>query len=67
MAALETSPPQEFDMSARNGDKSRFNRERKQKIARRKRSRELSGAKNLTAQQESKKGAATSRSRPEAE
>jgi hypothetical protein len=28
-------------MSARNGDKSRFHRERKQKIARRKRSREL--------------------------
>jgi len=28
-------------MSARNGDKSRFNRERKQKIARRKRTYEL--------------------------
>ncbi len=28
-------------MSAINGDKSRFNRERKQKIARRKRTREL--------------------------
>jgi len=28
-------------MSARNGDRSRFNRERKQKIARRKRTREL--------------------------
>jgi hypothetical protein len=28
-------------MSARNGDKSRFNRERKQKIARRKRTKEL--------------------------
>ena len=28
-------------MSARNGDKSRFNRERKQKIARRKRTHEL--------------------------
>jgi hypothetical protein len=28
-------------MSALNGDKSRFNRERKQKIARRKRTREL--------------------------
>jgi hypothetical protein len=28
-------------MSARNGDKSRFNRERKQKIARRKRTIEL--------------------------
>jgi hypothetical protein len=32
---------QEFYMSARNGDKSRFNRERKQKIARRKRTLEL--------------------------
>jgi hypothetical protein len=30
-------------MSALNGDKSRFNRERKQKIARRKRIRKLSG------------------------
>jgi len=30
-------------MSARNGDKSRFNRERKQKIARRKRNHELLG------------------------
>jgi hypothetical protein len=28
-------------MSARNGDRSRFNRERKQKIARRKRTRDL--------------------------
>ena len=28
-------------MSARNGDKSRFNRDRKQKIARRKRTHEL--------------------------
>jgi len=28
-------------MSARNGDRSRFNRERKQKIARRKRTHEL--------------------------
>jgi hypothetical protein len=28
-------------MSARNGDKSRFHRQRKQKIARRKRTREL--------------------------
>ena len=28
-------------MSARNGDKSRFNRDRKQKIARRKRNNEL--------------------------
>jgi hypothetical protein len=28
-------------MSARNGDKSRFNRDRKQKIARRKRAHEL--------------------------
>jgi hypothetical protein len=31
----------EFIMSALNGDKSRFNRLRKQKIARRKRTREL--------------------------
>ena len=31
---------QESIMSARNGDRSRFNRERKQKIARRKRTRE---------------------------
>ena len=30
-------------MSARNGDKSRFNRERKQKIARRKRNQKLLG------------------------
>ena len=30
-------------MSARNGDKSRFNRERKQKIARRKRNHEMLG------------------------
>jgi len=30
-------------MSGRNGDKSRFNRERKQKIARRKRVQELMG------------------------
>ena len=30
-------------MSSRNGDKSRFNRERKQKIARRKRTLELLG------------------------
>ena len=29
-------PAREFYMSARNGDKSRFNRKRKQKIARRK-------------------------------
>jgi len=32
---------QEFMMSSINGDKSRFNRERKQKISRRKRNREL--------------------------
>jgi len=31
----------EFCMSARNGDKSRFNRKRKQKIARRKHTHEL--------------------------
>jgi len=34
---------QEFIMSALNGDKSRFHRERKQKLARRKRTRELLG------------------------
>lgn len=38
-------------MSAINGDKSRFNRERKQKIARRKRTREL--LKRTTAQTKS--------------
>jgi len=32
---------EELIMSARNGDKSRFHRERKQKIARRKRTEEL--------------------------
>lgn len=32
---------QELNMSGINGDKSRFNRERKQKIARRKRNRQL--------------------------
>jgi hypothetical protein len=37
----QSSSCQEFIMSARNGDKSRFNRERKQKIARRKRIHEL--------------------------
>jgi hypothetical protein len=66
-AAFETSLSQEFDMSALNGDKSRFNRVRKQKIARRKHTHELIGAKSLAAQPESKKGAATSRSRQEAE
>lgn len=35
------NPVQEFYMSARNGDKSRFHRVRKQKIARRKRVQEL--------------------------
>ncbi len=35
------SQDQEFTMSARNGDKSRFNRQRKQNIARRKRAQEL--------------------------
>jgi hypothetical protein len=35
------SPKQEIDMSALNGDKSRYHRERKQKIARRTRTREL--------------------------
>ena len=38
---LVNTHTQEFNMSARNGDKSRFNRERKQKIARRKRIHEL--------------------------
>jgi hypothetical protein len=37
----KSSSSQEFIMSARNGDKSRYNRERKQKIARRKRIHEL--------------------------
>jgi hypothetical protein len=37
-----TSPEQEeFIMSARNGDRSRYHRVRKQKIARRQRTREL--------------------------
>lgn len=35
---------QEFTMSSLNGDKSRFNRERKQKLARRKRNRKLMDA-----------------------
>jgi hypothetical protein len=35
------STEQELTMSARNGDKSRFHRERKQKIARRKRNQGL--------------------------
>ena len=40
---LVTHQPQlqEFNMSARNGDKSRFHRERKQKIAKRQRTSEL--------------------------
>jgi len=37
----KSSSCQEFIMSARNGDKSRFNRERKQKIALRRRTHEL--------------------------
>lgn len=37
-------------MSARNGDKSRFNRERKQKIARRKRTGKLLHAKKVATQ-----------------
>jgi hypothetical protein len=36
-----TGPRSVFSMSARNGDKSRFHRERKQKIARRERMRKL--------------------------
>jgi len=43
---------QELPMSAINGDKSRFHRERKQKIAKRKRTRELLAIVN--AQPESK-------------
>jgi len=54
-------------MSSLNGDKSRFNRERKQKIARRKRTRELLEAKRVATQPEPIKGAAKSRSRQEAE
>lgn len=41
LAVSNLSNHQEFIMSARNGDKSRFHRERKQKIARRKRTLEL--------------------------
>jgi hypothetical protein len=41
LAVNNLSNHQEFIMSARNGDKSRFHRERKQKIARRKRTLEL--------------------------
>jgi hypothetical protein len=40
-AVSKSSLTQEFIMSARNGDKSRFNRERKRKITRRKRAQEL--------------------------
>jgi hypothetical protein len=43
-------------MSALNGDKSRYNRERKQKIARRKRTRELLA--RAAAQGKSAKGSA---------
>jgi hypothetical protein len=39
--AIRQSTGQESNMSALNGDKSRFNRVRKQKIARRKRNRAL--------------------------
>ena len=39
--SLNQSKRQEYIMSALNGDKSRFHRERKQNIARRKRTREL--------------------------
>src|SRR6185312_10250949 len=41
LAESEPTQSQEFYMSARNGDKSRFHRVRKQKIARRKRIQEL--------------------------
>jgi len=47
-------------MSARNGDKSRFNRERKQKIARRKRTHELLES----APKAPKSGDTTSRAQP---
>jgi hypothetical protein len=47
-------------MSARNGDKSRFNRERKQKIARRKRIHELLGR----AAKDRKLADATARTQP---
>jgi hypothetical protein len=40
-AVLRSTQSQEFCMSARKGDKSRFNRVRKQKIARRKRIQQL--------------------------
>ena len=41
VAASNQLKQEEFTMSAINGDKSRYHRERKQKIARRKRTREL--------------------------
>ncbi len=46
-------------MSAKNGDKSRFHRERKQKIARRKRTQEL-----LKSISQPKQGSATGRPAP---
>jgi len=49
-------------MSAINGDKSRFNRERKQKIARRKRTRELL---NLAAAQSKSKARSIAKSAQE--
>ncbi|PYX09192.1 MAG: hypothetical protein DMG88_07835 [Acidobacteria bacterium] len=49
------------EMSGINGDKSRFHRERKQKIARRKRNREL-----LKTLAERRKSAASSGSKPSA-
>jgi hypothetical protein len=52
--------PQEFIMSAINGDKSRFNRVRKQRIALRQRTREL--LKNMTSQP--KPAAASAGSQP---
>jgi len=49
-------------MSAHNGDKSRFHRERKQKIARRKRTRELLN--RATPRGESGNGSASARPQP---
>jgi hypothetical protein len=59
IAALRPFSPAQIRgsfMSALNGDKSRYNRERKQKIARRKRTRELLA--RATAQDKSAKGSA---------
>lgn len=50
-------------MSARNGDRSRFHRERKQKIARRKRTHEL--VKQALTQREPASGSGAGKSRKE--